>query len=200
MKVWVMYPDGRKRELEALAQGTPEQILEAVNEESSTTGLVLSEIRVDGVVLDAEAFLALSEGGPARETIFTLTSLRALLQESLDSAREYSGRLREGLETIAAQCEEGNPPLALISNALDGIGWLIAVYDRCRAFMAVPVRPEEEEAMKAGLLETMKTVVARLERGDPTGAAQALREGLMPRVQTLTLRVEDLAKARIAPQ
>lgn len=198
MRIWVAYPDGRRNEREDVAQETPGRILEAVNEEASASGLVLTEIQVDGVVMDAEAFGGLSGGGG--QAVFTLASLRTLLKESLDSARDYSGRLREGLETVAAQCEAGNPPLALLSNAFDGIGWLIAVYDRCRAFMAVPVRLEEEEVLKVGLLGAMRDVVARLEGGDPAGAAQVLRAELMPRVRTLTLRVEDLANARTTPQ
>ena len=125
-----------------------------------------------------------------------------LLRESLNSARDYSRKLRFGLDSIAERIEAGDMDSALprLSSAFDGISWLIGVYDRCRFFLAAPIRLNEETVVQEKLLEALKRLVAMAEKGDTDGAAWVMRNELMPRVRTLSLRIEELAKLRIAPQ
>ncbi|MBQ9526671.1 MAG: hypothetical protein IJR68_03590 [Fretibacterium sp.] len=125
-----------------------------------------------------------------------------LLRESLDSAKDYSWRLRAGLKTVAEQFESGNSGRALsnLGLALDGLNWLIGVYDHCRFFLAAPIRLDEETVVQTKLLDALRHLVALSEGGDFDGAAWVVREELLPRVEVLISRVEELSRLRIAPQ
>ena len=125
-----------------------------------------------------------------------------LLRDSLKSASDYSRKLRFGLSSLAEQFEAGDiaPALPKLSSILEGINWLIGVYDRCRFFLAAPIRVEEESIVQSKLLEALKHLVALVEDGDMDGAAWITRNELTPRVETLILRIEELSRRRIAPQ
>ena len=128
--------------------------------------------------------------------------LRDLLRESLDSAKAYSRRLRAGLKTVAEQFESGNSGLALknLGAALEGLNWLISVYDHCRFFLAAPIRMNEEAVVQTKLLDALRRLVALAGNGDFDGAAWVVREDLLPRVDVLIARVEELSRLRMAPQ
>ena len=129
------------------------------------------------------------------------TPLSALLRETLDTATDYTRRLRNGLRGIAEQFEAGESDAALsnLSAGLDGLNWLIGVYDRCRFFMASPVRPGEEAVMGVELLASLRHLVDLVDQRDFGAAALDIRQRLMPRVETLCLRVEELARLRTDP-
>ena len=201
MKVWV--DDQERKDLSLLA--SPEEILKAVEEEAARSGRVVADIRIDGMTMDEEAFrsLGLITGKESGHTVaFTLTPLRTLLRESLDTAVEYSQKLTSGAEEIAAQFERGEAGKALptLSQLFDGLGWLIGIYDRCRTFMPVPVRVDEEAAMKGNILETLRLLVRLAGEENFAGMAQTLRWELLPSVKTLAQRVKDLSGLRAGLQ
>ncbi|MCR4818442.1 MAG: hypothetical protein K5841_05745 [Fretibacterium sp.] len=194
MKIWV--DDQERKDLSLLT--SPEEILEAVEQEAARTGCVLADIRIDGMTMDAETFrsLGLMIGRESGHTAaFMLTPLRTLLRESLDTAVEYSKKLMSGTGEIAAQFERGEAGKALptLSQLFDGLGWLIDVYDRCRPFLPVPVRVDEEAALKGKILETLRLLVRLADEGNFAAMAQTLRWELLPSVRTLTQRVKDLS-------
>lgn len=201
MKVWV--DDQERKDLSLLT--SPEEILAAVGEEAARSGCVLADIRIDGMTVDAEAFrsLGLMTGNKSGHTAaFTLTPLRTLLRESLDTAVEYSQKLTSGTEEIAAQFERGEAGKALptLSQLFDGLGWLIGIYDRCRPFMPVPVRVDEEAAMKGKILETLRLLVRLADEGNFAAMALTLRWELLPSVRTLAQRVKELSGLRAGLQ
>lgn len=128
--------------------------------------------------------------------------LGTLLRESLDSAMDYGPKLRNGLEAVARMLDEGDVARALpyLSQALQGINWLMAVYDDCREFLAAPVRPQEEAAVRSGLLNALKRLVSRVEAASFVEAAWMIREELLPCLRTLSARVEALSKLPVGPQ
>ena len=202
MKIWV--DNQERKDLSLLT--SPEEILKAVEEEAARSGRVVADIRIDGVTVDAEAFRSLeglmADRGSGHTAAFTLTPLRTLLRESLDTAVEYSQKLTSGTEEIAAQFERGEAGKALptLSQLFDGLGWLIGIYDRCRPFMPVPVRVDEEAAMKGKILETLRLLVRLADEGNFAAMAQTLRWELLPSVKTLAQRVKDLSGLRAGLQ
>ena len=140
--------------------------------------------------------------GNFQESAEETTPLWKLLRESLDSAKDYSRRLRAGLKTVAEQFEAGNSGQALanLGLALDGLNWLIGVYDHCRFFLATPIRLDEETVVQTKLLDALRHLVALAEGGDFEGAAWVMREELLPRVEVLISRVEELSRLRTLPQ
>ena len=201
MKVWV--DDQERKDFSPLS--SPEEILKAVEEEAARSGRILADIRIDGLAVDAETFRSLTLMGDKESghiAAFTLTPLRTLLRESLDSAVEYSQKLTAGTEEIAAQFERGEAGKALpaLSQLFDGLGWLIGVYDRSRTFMPVPVRVDEEAAMKGKILETLRLLVRLAGEGNFAAIAQNLRWELLPSVKTLAQRVKDLSGLRAGLQ
>ena len=201
MKIWV--DDQERKDLSLLT--SPDEILKAVEEEAAHSGRVVADIRIDGMTVDAEAFRSLglmTDRGSGHTAAFTLTPLRTLLRESLDTAVEYSQKLTSGAEEIAAQFERGEAGKALptLSQLFDGLGWLISIYDRCRTFMPVPVRVDEEAAMKGKILETLRLLVRLADEGDFAAMALTLRWELLPSVRTLAQRVKDLSGLRAGLQ
>ncbi|MBR1671354.1 MAG: hypothetical protein IJ702_00330 [Fretibacterium sp.] len=200
MKIWV--DEQERDDLSRLA--SPDEILKAVGDEAAHSGRVVAEIRIDGVTVDADAFrsLGLAMGRGAHSAAFTLTPLRTLLRESLDSAVEYSQKLIAGAGGLAAQFENGEGAQALpaLPQLFDGVGWLIGVYDRCRMFMPVPIRVDEEAALKASILETLRLLVSQADRGDFPAIGQTLRRAFLPGVRTLAQRVKDLSGLRAGLQ
>ena len=197
MKIWV--DDQQRKDLSLLT--SPDEILKVVEEEAARSGRVVADIRIDGMTVDAEAFrsLGLMTGNKSGHTAaFTQTPRRTQLRESLDTAVEYSQKLTSGTEEIAAQFERGEAGKALptLSQLFDGLGWLIGIYDRCRPFMPVPVRVDEEAAMKGKILETLRLLVRLADEGNFAAMALTLRWELLPSVRTLAQRVKDLSGLR----
>ena len=142
-------------------------------------------------------------GGESGDTAAsTSTPLQTLLRESLDSAVEYSQKLTAGVEEIAAQFDRGEAEKALSALPLlfDGLGWLIGVYDHCRTFMPVPIRVDEEAAMKGKILETLRLLVRLADEGNFAAMPQTLRGELLPVVKILAQRVKDLSGLRFSLQ
>ena len=195
MKVWI---NGEERpDISRLA--SPNDILEAVNAEAARRGSILTGVQVDGAEMDASAFLGISGGLEGR---FELTPLRSLLRETLDEARRYAPRLRNGLELIAAQLENGDAAQAqaTLPQAVEGLDWLLSVYDRCRALMSAPLAFSEEAALREGLLRAIGSLVEHAGARRYPEMVWLLRQDLLPSIETLALRIEDLSRLRTDPQ
>ena len=98
------YIDGQEC-TDNLGDGSALSILSAVKRRASECGRVVTEIRLDDVVMDEEAFSSVS-GGLAVH--FTSRPVRELVLESLDEAVKYIPRLTKGLEEIALHFERND--------------------------------------------------------------------------------------------
>ena len=195
MKVWI---DGQEhREIAPSAPAL--EVLEAVRAEAARSGLVLTGIQVDGVEMDENAFLALSGGMAAH---FTLTPVRVLVQETLTEALDYVSRLKKGLEEIAGHLEGGETSAAQgkLSNAMEGLDWLLGVYERCSALAAVPFAEEEEQAFRDALLSTLNRLAELMDGKKYLQMALVLRQELLPSVNTLALMIGRLSEPRARAQ
>ena len=66
--------------------------------------------------------------------------------------------------------------------------------------MPVPIRVDEEAALKASILETLRLLVSQADRGDFPTIGQTLRRAFLPGVRTLAQRVKDLSGLRAGLQ
>lgn len=195
MNVWV---DGRERQ-DLSRLGSAAEILGALEAEAARSGMVIMEVRADGVAMEPEAFRDILGG---REARFTLMSLRTLVRESLDEALAYSRRLRDGIESIASRFEEGKDPEArdMLTQAIDGLDWLLSAYEHCRILMSAPLVPEEEAALRSGLLSAVERLLAQAGGERRRDMARTLRQDFLPRVEMLSFRLGELSSFRMDPQ
>lgn len=175
--------DGQERP-EFPSSASPLEILEAVKSEAARSGLVLTGIRVDDVEMDEDAFLALSGGLSAH---FSLTPVRLLVRETLAEALAYSSRLKKGLEEIAGRFEGGETSTAQnrLSEAMEGLDWLLGVYERCSALTAASFSESEENTFREKLLDTLNRLVELMGEKKHLQIALTLRQALLPSVDTL---------------
>ncbi|GHV33626.1 hypothetical protein FACS1894187_02430 [Synergistales bacterium] len=128
-----VYLDGQK------VAGLPKDadapnILSTVRGEVAKQGRVISEIRVDFVEVDEEAFSNITGGMAAH---FKSVPVRDLIRDSLDDALEYAPRLINGFDEIAAHFEKNELAIAenKLAQAAEGLDWLLHVFENCSAIL-----------------------------------------------------------------
>ena len=183
--------DGQERR-EIPSTASPLEILEAVRAEAACSGLVLTEIRVDGVEMNEQAFLGLSGGMAAH---FALTPVRLLVRETLVEALSYISRLRKGIEEIAGHFEEGETSSAqnTLSEAMEGLDWTLDVYERCSALTAGASAKSGEQAFRDGLLDILNRLISLMDGKRYPQMARVLRQELLPSIDELALMLGRLS-------
>jgi hypothetical protein len=168
-------------------------ILNAVQEQVAKDGRVITELRVDDVEMDDEAFLNLAGGMAAR---FVSQPVRDLVRESLDDALGYVPRLVNGLEEIALHFDrnELGTAEAKLADAAEGLDWLLRIFHYCSALLAVgeemddPGLPKLKEALSAAVDQLG---VLHEKRRYPQ-MALAIRRDLLPKVNEFATHVRRL--------
>jgi hypothetical protein len=168
-------------------------ILNVVRGQVAKDGRVVTELRVDDVEMDDEAFLNLTGGMAAR---FVSRQVRDLVRESLDEALGYTPRLTRGLETIALHFDRNELGTAegKLADAAEGLDWLLRVFHHCSALLAVG--EEEGDPGLATLKESLAAAINRLgflhgERQYPE-VALTIRQDLLPKVNEFSAHVRRL--------
>ncbi|MDR1875874.1 MAG: hypothetical protein LBQ90_12780 [Synergistaceae bacterium] len=168
-------------------------VLNAVREDLSRSGRVITEIRVDGVALDEEAFLNVIGD---LQVHFTSQSVRTLVHESLDEALNYVPRLTQGLEQVAASFEGDGVASgqARLAEAAEGMDWLLTVFQKCSSLLAV-----DQETESAGLDELKEALSASInllgtfyEEKKYPQMALCIRQRLVPEIGKLSLHIRRL--------
>ncbi|MDR3265498.1 MAG: hypothetical protein LBT15_05770 [Synergistaceae bacterium] len=168
-------------------------VLAGVRAGLSGDGRVITEIRVDGVTMDEEALLNVV-GNPLVH--FTSQSVRTLVRDALAEALEYAPRLTRGLEEIAAFFEENEIARgqARLAEAAEGLDWLLGVFQKCGALLAVG-----EETEGTGLTETEEALVAGInllgvlhEEKKYPQMSLCIRQRLAPEIDKLSLHIRRL--------
>jgi hypothetical protein len=167
--------------------------LNVVRGQVAKDGRVITELRVDDVEMDDEAFLNLAGGMAAR---FVSQPVRDLVRESLDDALGYVPRLVNGLEEIALHFDRNELGTAegKLADAAEGLDWLLRVFHYCSALLAVG-----EETDEPGLAKLKESLAAAVDqrgaqhakRCDPQ-MAHANRQDLLPNVNEFVTHVRRL--------
>lgn len=163
--------------------GGKRAVFEAVKQDALGRNSVIVGITVDGEQLgDEESFYALSGG---LDVHFTSQPVRELVEESLGEGERYLPLLSSGLESVATLFEErkDDEAQAKLLQAIEGINWLIDVFDKSCILMGV--RPD---VLKAGnflqdrsaLNDALSEMVDVMESGKMIDLAYLIRERLLP--------------------
>jgi hypothetical protein len=146
-----VYIDG-KEYTDFLDNADTASILNAVRGEMSQNGRVVTELRLDGVVMDEDAFLNVTGGLGAH---FTSQPVRELIQNSLDEALRYVPRLIDGLREVAVHFEKNEIAIGQgqLPYAADGLDWLLLIFQNCSALLSV-----QEETADSGLSQLQKNL------------------------------------------
>lgn len=193
MRVWL---NGEERgDMSAL--GSPQEVLEAVRMTAAASGCAVTSIQAGGAEIDADVFTGISM---RHDVFFTLRPVRELMDETIESAEEYAPRLRRVLENIAAVLASGieKDTAAPLMHAVEGLEWLLGVYERCSLLTGAPMVIEEETAMRTELLTALGGFVAGAVNGDAATMSAVLRERIIPFVTQIENRLKCLPECGTA--
>jgi hypothetical protein len=186
-----VYLDGQEVDLPDGADAP--SILNVVRGEVAKGGRVITELRVDDVEMDDEAFLNLAGGMAAR---FVSQPVRDLVRESLDDALDYAPRLANGLEEIALHFDRDELGTAegKLADAAEGLDWLLRTFHYCSVLLAVGEEMSDPGLSK--LKESLSAAVDQLgalhEKRSYPQMALAIRRDLLPNVKEFVTHVRRL--------
>ena len=171
--------------------GGTSSILSAVVRRASDAGRVITEIRLDDVVMEEEAFLNVSGGFRAD---FTSQSLRELVLESLDEALKYVPRLTGGLGEIAAHFEknENTAGEGKLADAAEGLDWLLQVFQKCSSLLAENNNQSDVVEISKAFTESIGSLAALHSEKNYLRMAFFIREQLIPEIDKFTVHVQRL--------
>lgn len=165
----------------------------------SKDGRVITEIRVDGIIMDEEAFSNLAGG---LQVHFASQPVRNLVRESLDEAMRYVPRLTQGLEEIATHFEGDELALGQgkLADAADGLDWLLTVFQNCTSLLGIEQETEDTgiEKLKEALSDSIAQLGTLYEEKKYLRMALCIRQHLLPEIGKFSLhlrRLHDLSKS-----
>ncbi|GHS87438.1 hypothetical protein AGMMS49957_07280 [Synergistales bacterium] len=167
-------------------------ILSAVRGEVARQGRVISEIRVDFVEMDEEAFSNITGGMAAH---FKSVPVRDLVRNSLDDALEYAPRLINGFDEIATHFEKNELAMAenKLAQAAEGLDWLLHVFEDCSAILDMG---QDDALGMAKLRESLAGGIDKLGRLHSEklyiDMSNCIRDALLPDVVQFAAHVRSL--------
>ena len=187
MKVYI---DGQEC-TDVLSDGSASSILSDVKRRASEAGRVVTEIRLDDVLMDEEAFSGVSGG---LSVIFTSQPVRGLVLESLDEALNYIPRLTKGLEEIALHFEKNELSAGegKLADGADGLDWLLQVFQKCNLLLAVDDNHGEVGELTGALADSISSLGALHSEKKYLQMAFCIRQKLTPEIEKFSVYVQKL--------
>ncbi len=163
------------------------EIVSKVEEEVKKSGRVVMRVEVDGKPID-EKKLGEMDLSDAREIAFITKSVRDLVSESLNDLRIYLPKLVGGLKDIASLFRVGEfkKGLGLLPKAVEGLGWLIKVFEYTAVILGVEWNEYKEidfDRERDELIEKMGEISAALENKDFIRLSDLLAYEIAPTVE-----------------
>jgi len=172
-------------------EGSALSILSEAKRRISGTGRVLTEIRLDDVVMDEEVFAGVNGGLGVH---FTSRPVRGLILETLDEALKYIPRLIKGLEEIALHFEK-NEFIAgegKLADGADGLDWLLQAFQKCTLLLAVNENADGLRELKESLDGTISSLGAVHAEKKYPQMAFCIRQELIPEIEKFSVHVQRL--------
>lgn len=194
--------DEAEFELPQGASGDRKSIFEAVKREAVNNNRVIAQVIVDGSPLeDHDSFYSLVSG---TEVQFITQPIRELVAQSMVEGAGYLPLLISGLESVATDFEQGRDGEALtkFSQAVEGINWLIGVFDRSCILLGITTDTlssghfDEDFGNMRNALEEM---TAAMENGKTMTLAYLIRDKLLPAINRLSLYWSEVSSQLDAP-
>jgi len=175
-----------------IGDGSALSILDAVKRSAAKDGRVVTDIRLDDVIMDEEAFSGVSGGLTAH---FTSRSVRGLVLESLEEALKYVPRLTRGFEEIALHFEktEFAAGEAKLADGAEGLDWLLHVFQNCSSLLAVGDADNDSlREQKDSLAGSISSLAAFHAEKKYPQMAYFIRQKLVPEIEKFSMYVQKL--------
>ena len=175
------------------AEESKQQLLSEIDEEIFKKGLTYTTITIDGVEVDASAFLRMRQG---REAHFTTYKIRSLVIESLEEATNYLPRLINGIQKITSDLErKDNENISEnLTNFSEGLDWLVNVMQKSQILLKVrdsDLSDDKEETM-ARLNKSLESITDCFEKGQMMEIAFHMRHGILPGIKIISGYINKL--------
>ena len=186
MKIFI---DGQEF-TDIIGDGNTLFILDEVKRRTSEAGRVVTEIRLDDVVMDEETFSNVSGGLWVR---FTSMPVRSLVLDSLDEALNYIPRLTGGFDEIASHFENNEFGVGenKLAQGADGLDWLLQVFHKCSLLLAVNDSSNVQE-LSGPLAGSINSLGAFHSEKEYLQMAFCIRQKLVPEIENFSIHVQKL--------
>ena len=130
-------------------------------------------------------------------------SLSDLMAESLDSMALYSDKINGAVRELLLEVEEadskgiimqGDKILPVVRVVIDGVDWLIKIYDHCQFFVSRPIYEDEDKLIKTKIICALKFLMEHIEHEDTHYVLYALKGELLPGLRMLDAKIKELVK------
>jgi hypothetical protein len=185
-----------------ITRGDKAAIYEVARRSAISKNRVIVNMLVDGEsIQDEEAFLSLSGG---MDIQFISQPIIDLVRESVSEGERYLPTLTAGLQRIATMFEEARDQDAKISfsQAIDGINWLVSVFDRSCGLLGI-----NSDSFRSGnmandfseLNKTLEEVASAMGSDKSMRIAYLIRERLLPGINKFAAYWSEIAEQLDSP-
>lgn len=112
-----------------------------------------------------------------------MDTLRAEKLEALEAARDYSERLKRGMQTLAEALHAGNRDAdieTLLKQCTDGLNWVIEIYNRTSDVLDEGGTQIQKEQVNQSIMG----LSAALQENDDAKIADSFETGVIPFLET----------------
>ena len=113
-----------------------------------------------------------------------MDTLRAEKMEALEAARDYSERLKRGMQTVAEALHTNNRDAdieTLLKQCIDGLNWVIEIFNRTSDVL----NEEGIQIQKEQINQSVMELSAALREDDGSKIADCFESGVMPFLEEL---------------
>jgi len=171
--------------------GSASDILSSARRCISQAGRVLTEIKLDDISMDEEAFSGVSGGLVVH---FTSRLIHDLVLESLDEALKYIPRLTKGLEEIALHFERNEIPAGegKLADGAEGLDWLLQMFQKSSALLAVDDDADGLRELKNAISDSISSLGIYHAEKNYFQMALCIRGKLISEIEKLSLHIQKL--------
>lgn len=122
-----------------------------------------------------------------------MDTLRAEKLEALEAARDYSERLKKGMQTVAEALRTDNRDAdieTLLKQCVDGLNWVIEIYNRTSDVL----NEGEAQIQKEQVNQSIMGLSTALQENDDAKIADSFESGVIPFLDELCQAVVKIQK------
>lgn len=122
-----------------------------------------------------------------------MDTLRAEKLEALEAARDYSERLKRGMQTVEEALRANNRDAdieTLLKQCVDGLNWVIEIYNRTSDVL----NETETLIQKEQVNQSIMGLSAALQENDDAKIADSFESGVIPFLETFCQAVVKIQK------
>jgi len=175
---------------DVVGSGSALDILNAAGRHIAKTGRVMTDIKLDDISMDEEAFSSVSGGLVVH---FTSRLVHDLVLESLDEALKYTPRLTRGLEEIALNFEKNEFSIGegKLADGAEGLDWLLQVFQKSSALLAVDDDSGLHE-LKNAIADSISSLGIYHAEKNYFQMALCIRGKLISEIEKLSIHIQKL--------